>query len=193
MEGVVQNLAASVLKTCTPLMPLEALNLDSAAADAPAAPWSHQGANTAGYNASGAPATVAVQPGQRQGVQGGSGAAQLPRRTGALTPASFWTAADGTATVDDRDSSHGSCPVLLPIELVRQSRPWDCGVACVQMVLAYLGTPRTLDELLELAGTNSIWTVDLAWLLARTAPAGTMCLLCTTALGAADTHAELDM
>jgi len=60
-------------------------------------------------------------------------------------------------------------------------------------VLAYLGTPRTLDELLELAGTNSIWTVDLAWLLARTAPAGTMCLLCTTALGAADTHAELDM
>jgi len=194
MEGVAQKLAASVLKTCTPLMPLEALNLDSAAADVSAIPGSHHSAHTSAYDSSKAPTTVTVQPGQQQGAFGGSGPVQLSRRSGALTPASFWTAAHESAAVDDRDSNRGPAgTTLLPLELVRQSRPWDCGLACVQMVLSYLGTPRTANELIELAGTSSIWTVDLAWLLARTAPPGTMCLLCTTALGAADTHAELDM
>jgi hypothetical protein len=191
MEGVVQRLAASGLAACTPMMTLEALNLESAAADAPAVPRSHR-------SAAAAPAAVAVQPGQPG--QRGRSLARLPRRNGALTPASFWAEAaaeDEAAEANGGGAtrSRGRSPTLLQVSLVRQARSWDCGIACVQMVLRYLGAdPRvSADELVALAGTSSVWTVDLAWLLARTAPPGTKCLLCTTALGAADTHAELDM
>ena len=49
---------------------------------------------------------------------------------------------------------------------VRQSYNWDCGLACVLMVLRGLGWDSIdLHKLRSMCPTKSIWTVDLAHLL----------------------------
>lgn len=48
---------------------------------------------------------------------------------------------------------------------VRQSYNWDCGLACVEMVLRALDVPCTAAHLREQASTRSVWTIDLAFLL----------------------------
>ena len=48
---------------------------------------------------------------------------------------------------------------------VRQSYSWDCGLACILMVLRIGGLMVTLDDLMVICGTRSVWTVDLAYLL----------------------------
>ncbi|KAL1196985.1 Guanylyl cyclase 1 [Cardamine amara subsp. amara] len=49
---------------------------------------------------------------------------------------------------------------------VHQLASWDCGLACVLMVLRASGiTSCTIEDLAEICSTNSIWTVDLAYLL----------------------------
>ncbi|XP_010452501.1 PREDICTED: protein GUCD1-like [Camelina sativa] len=49
---------------------------------------------------------------------------------------------------------------------VHQLASWDCGLACVLMVLRASGIAScTLEDLAEICSTNSIWTVDLAYLL----------------------------
>lgn len=49
---------------------------------------------------------------------------------------------------------------------VRQMHSWDCGLACVLMVLRALGrNAYDLKHLQQLCGTTSVWTVDLAHLL----------------------------
>ncbi|EFJ26551.1 hypothetical protein SELMODRAFT_97002, partial [Selaginella moellendorffii] len=49
---------------------------------------------------------------------------------------------------------------------VRQLRSWDCGLACVSMVLRALGIEScNLKTLSQLCRNTSIWTVDLAYLL----------------------------
>eukprot|EP00249_Psilotum_nudum_P021739 c28224_g5_i1 orf=400-1254(-) len=49
---------------------------------------------------------------------------------------------------------------------VRQLSSWDCGLACVLMVLKALGVEGCdMKSLGQLCGTTSIWTVDLAHLL----------------------------
>ncbi|KAF5203211.1 Gucd1 [Thalictrum thalictroides] len=51
---------------------------------------------------------------------------------------------------------------------IRQLHSWDCGLACVLMVLRTLGNDGCdLHVLVELCNTTSIWTVDLAYLLQR--------------------------
>ncbi|KAK3246418.1 hypothetical protein CYMTET_44044 [Cymbomonas tetramitiformis] len=51
---------------------------------------------------------------------------------------------------------------------VRQSYNWDCGLACVLMVLRSLGVMKCdLRCLRSLCPTTSIWTVDLAHLLRK--------------------------
>ncbi|PWA37104.1 guanylyl cyclase 1 [Artemisia annua] len=51
---------------------------------------------------------------------------------------------------------------------IRQLRSWDCGLACVLMVLKTLGLNHyDLQDLEELCRTTSIWTVDLAYLLRK--------------------------
>ncbi|XP_031485478.1 guanylyl cyclase 1 [Nymphaea colorata] len=51
---------------------------------------------------------------------------------------------------------------------VRQLCAWDCGLACVLMVLRTLGfEDGDIHSLAELCRTTSIWTVDLAHLLHR--------------------------
>ncbi|XP_010905388.1 guanylyl cyclase 1 isoform X2 [Elaeis guineensis] len=49
---------------------------------------------------------------------------------------------------------------------VRQLFNWDCGLACVLMVLKTLGIDHyNIHDLEKLCCTTSIWTVDLAYLL----------------------------
>lgn len=51
---------------------------------------------------------------------------------------------------------------------IKQLRTWDCGLACVLMVMRTLGIKNyDLQELGELCCTTSIWTVDLAYLLQK--------------------------
>ncbi|XP_019053956.1 PREDICTED: protein GUCD1 isoform X2 [Nelumbo nucifera] len=51
---------------------------------------------------------------------------------------------------------------------ISQLYSWDCGLACVLMVLRTLGIEQCdLCSLAELCRTTSIWTVDLAYLLQK--------------------------
>ena len=65
---------------------------------------------------------------------------------------------------------------------VRQSFNWDCGLACVLMILRGMGATRCdLPAMRLLCPTTSIWTVDLAHLLCRF---GLDVTFCTVTLGA---------
>ncbi|CAA3022354.1 Hypothetical predicted protein [Olea europaea subsp. europaea] len=68
-----------------------------------------------------------------------------------------------------KDESYGtifSCFIEVPH--INQLRTWDCGLACVLMVLRTLGIYNcNIQELGELCSTTSIWTVDLAYLLQK--------------------------
>ncbi len=60
---------------------------------------------------------IAVQPHSHIG---------LPIASAALTPASFW------------EGREGEDAALLPLPHVRQLHSWDCGLACLQMILRYV-------------------------------------------------------
>lgn len=65
-------------------------------------------------------------------------------------------------------TNDGTLPSSHFIEVphINQLYNWDCGLACVLMVLQTIGiTCCDLDTLGQLCGTTSIWTVDLAYLL----------------------------
>ncbi|CAA0811135.1 guanylyl cyclase 1, partial [Striga hermonthica] len=65
---------------------------------------------------------------------------------------------------------------------INQQHAWDCGLACVLMVLQALGFyDCNIQELEELCCTTSIWTVDLAYLLQKFSVRFTYC---TVTLGA---------
>lgn len=51
-------------------------------------------------------------------------------------------------------------PLASSITHVRQIGDWDCGVACVQMII---GKSRSLPSSWQTA--RSVWTIDLAYLL----------------------------
>ena len=82
---------------------------------------------------------------------------------------------------------------------VMQSETWDCGLACVAMVVqrAFLrggggaaaeealqvrmgGAGGVLSSILQMAGTSSVWTIDLAYILRR---CGIDCVFCTNTIG----------
>ncbi|OMO76381.1 Guanylyl cyclase [Corchorus olitorius] len=51
---------------------------------------------------------------------------------------------------------------------INQLYSWDCGLACVLMALTTIGiNDYNIQNLAELCCTNSIWTVDLAYLLQK--------------------------
>ncbi|XP_067942470.1 protein GUCD1-like [Watersipora subatra] len=62
-----------------------------------------------------------------------------------------------------------SIPTSTSIVHVKQKSSWDCGIACLQMVLQLLGKDVScLDQLVkEMDADQSIWTVDLAYLLSK--------------------------
>jgi hypothetical protein len=59
------------------------------------------------------------------------------------------------------------CAGYIALQHVRQSYSWDCGLACVMMVLREKGMTCTLEDLMQVCGTKSVWTVDLAYILSR--------------------------
>ncbi|XP_059297415.1 guanylyl cyclase 1-like isoform X2 [Lycium ferocissimum] len=64
------------------------------------------------------------------------------------------------------DNSVLSCSSFCEVPHINQLHTWDCGLACVLMVLRTLGIKDgDMQELEELCCTTSIWTVDLAYLL----------------------------
>ncbi|XP_021732374.1 protein GUCD1 isoform X1 [Chenopodium quinoa] len=57
---------------------------------------------------------------------------------------------------------------FIEVPHVNQLSNWDCGLACVLMVLQTIGINNcSLHTLEKLCGTRSIWTVDLAYLLQK--------------------------
>lgn len=76
----------------------------------------------------------------------------------ALSP---YTGVDASITVPAR--SH-----FVDVPHVRQQFHWDCGLACVLMVLRTVGIGHCdIHQLVDLCSTTSVWTVDLAYLLKR--------------------------
>ena len=72
---------------------------------------------------------------------------------------------------------------------VRQIREWDCGVACVHMVMRFhdaAARGRTID-LKAFDVTKSVWTIDLLNIMASY---GLRTRLCTTVLGARAEYAQ---
>lgn len=57
---------------------------------------------------------------------------------------------------------------FIEVPHINQIYTWDCGLACVLMVLKIIGVNNyDIQALAELCSTTSIWTVDLAYLLQR--------------------------
>ncbi|MQL88291.1 hypothetical protein Taro_020837 [Colocasia esculenta] len=57
---------------------------------------------------------------------------------------------------------------FIDVPHIRQLCNWDCGLACVLMVLRTLGiSDCNIHDLEDLCCTTSIWTVDLAYLLKK--------------------------
>ncbi|XP_047158512.1 guanylyl cyclase 1 isoform X2 [Vigna umbellata] len=72
-----------------------------------------------------------------------------------------------SSNIDSHPSSL-LCSHLPDVPHVNQIYTWDCGLACVLMVLRTIGVNNyDIQALAELCCTNSIWTVDLAYLLQR--------------------------
>lgn len=69
-----------------------------------------------------------------------------------------------------REKFHGtvSGSHFVDVPHINQLHSWDCGLACVLMVLRTLGVKDcNMQELGDLCCTTSIWTVDLAYLLKK--------------------------
>ncbi|XP_041079917.1 protein GUCD1-like [Polyodon spathula] len=73
--------------------------------------------------------------------------------------------------------------VQLKVPVIRQLYHWDCGLACSRMVLKYLH-PVSEEEFQsacwELKLTESVWTIDLAYLMCQL---GVRQRFCTQTLG----------
>ncbi|KAM5556557.1 guanylyl cyclase 1 [Rosa sericea] len=60
------------------------------------------------------------------------------------------------------------CSHFVEVPHINQLYSWDCGLACVLMVFRTVGIDTCdIQTLAELCCTNSIWTVDLAYLLQK--------------------------
>ncbi|XP_062001453.1 guanylyl cyclase 1 isoform X2 [Rosa rugosa] len=60
------------------------------------------------------------------------------------------------------------CSHFVEVPHINQLYSWDCGLACVLMVFRTVGVDSCdIQTLAELCCTNSIWTVDLAYLLQK--------------------------
>lgn len=53
------------------------------------------------------------------------------------------------------------------IPYVRQSYSWDCGLACVEMALRARGIAVSNGELRGVCDTDSVWSIDISYLLRR--------------------------
>eukprot|EP00615_Pteridomonas_danica_P001279 CAMPEP_0114367356 /NCGR_PEP_ID=MMETSP0101-20121206/29996_1 /TAXON_ID=38822 ORGANISM="Pteridomonas danica, Strain PT" /NCGR_SAMPLE_ID=MMETSP0101 /ASSEMBLY_ACC=CAM_ASM_000211 /LENGTH=290 /DNA_ID=CAMNT_0001516939 /DNA_START=51 /DNA_END=924 /DNA_ORIENTATION=- len=96
-----------------------------------------------------------------------------------LTPQFFLETGGSSSSQSSSFSRH---TILLDVMHFRQDYHWDCGVTCVQMVLRHFGSEYTSRELMDMVGTQSVWTIDILALLKTAYPNGTF-LLCSKNLG----------
>jgi hypothetical protein len=77
------------------------------------------------------------------------------------------------------------------IPFVKQNNDWDCGLACASMVLTAFHKPNSsLAELIQKEIKHeSIWTIDLAWLLQKFE---IPCIYYTVTIGAKAEYAYTD-
>ncbi|MCL7034591.1 hypothetical protein MKW94_017963 [Papaver nudicaule] len=80
----------------------------------------------------------------------------------------------GTYPFKQRVDTQRNQDVILPrshfveVPHVGQLCSWDCGLACIVMVLRAIGIDQCdIQALTQLCSTTSIWTVDLAYLLQK--------------------------
>ncbi|KAF9914195.1 guanylyl cyclase domain-containing protein 1 [Lobosporangium transversale] len=57
--------------------------------------------------------------------------------------------------------------VSTPIPHINQENDWDCGLACVAMVANALGARLSLAEVAMHCKDESVWTIDLAYILRK--------------------------
>ena len=77
---------------------------------------------------------------------------------------------------------------------VRQSEQWDCGITCIQMAMTWLrpGGHESREWMLQTVGTESVWSIDLMYLLSKLLKIGEASyLLCSKTLGVDETHGVL--
>ena len=64
---------------------------------------------------------------------------------------------------NSRSPPLSSIPALIPH--IQQTNAWDCGLACIAMILTAFSQPQSPIHLAHLVPSRSIWTIDLAYLL----------------------------
>lgn len=81
--------------------------------------------------------------------------------------------------------------MALAVPHIRQRHAWDCGLACVEVVLRSNSCrePCSVDDLCARVGTQSTWTIDLAFLLQSYGVSST---LTTLTVGVNDAYRGLD-
>ena len=77
---------------------------------------------------------------------------------------------------------------------VKQMDLWDCGIACLQMVMAWLRPDgaESREWMLQTVGTESIWSIDLMYLLSTMIEQeDATYLLCSKNMGVDESHLAL--
>ena len=69
------------------------------------------------------------------------------------------------ATTDSGEWKQGRGATKPHMRHIRQRRSWDCGMACVQMVVHLHNDHPTWKEMYQICNTSSIWTVHLSSML----------------------------
>ncbi|EPS58285.1 guanylyl cyclase, partial [Genlisea aurea] len=75
-----------------------------------------------------------------------------------------------SAQFSSSNKDHSRAAVVsnfIQVPHINQQHSWDCGLACVLMVLRARGIRCNIEELVKHCPTKSIWTVDLAYLLQK--------------------------
>mmetsp|Transcript_2724 Transcript_2724/g.4936 ORF Transcript_2724/g.4936 Transcript_2724/m.4936 type:complete len:271 (+) Transcript_2724:48-860(+) len=74
----------------------------------------------------------------------------------------------GSDCISDDENHASSSDEAEAVPHIRQKYSWDCGLACVEMVLRSCGQRQvSYDELRRWCGTESVWSIDLVFLLHR--------------------------
>jgi hypothetical protein len=55
--------------------------------------------------------------------------------------------------------------IYIVTKYIPQNTNWDCGLACVAMTLKGLGFNCSLEDMARKCPVNSVWTIDLAFVL----------------------------
>eukprot|EP00966_Prymnesium_polylepis_P227145 5255768-Prymnesium_polylepis.1 len=81
----------------------------------------------------------------------------------------IWTDDEVTAAGYTLEEPEMECGLGALVSKTKQSKSWDCGLACAEMALSALGLETDACSFAALRArliSDSVWTIDLAYLLA---------------------------